>query len=199
MISISLLDLRHSGFKETDNYLNYLIPEQLTRYHTLRSTKRRREYLWSRILINELVLSFQSTGFLVKSYRDTDRGPVLTNVGVNYFLSLSHSNDAIVVAISDSPIGVDIERVKAKSDYVEMAKMFMTNDEIADFEMWDITRQRYYFYDLWVAKEAIFKTKLKPEQAGASIANITIENFQGSVVTLPCLDGEYMMAIAVKK
>ncbi|AEF53604.1 4'-phosphopantetheinyl transferase [Marinomonas posidonica IVIA-Po-181] len=198
MISISLLDLSKCNLNSPENCVNYLIPKQLNYFNKIKSEKRRMEYLWSRILINKLILSLKSKAFLLDSYRDTEYGPVLLNSKENFFLSLSHSSDAIVVAVSDFPVGVDVELMKRRDNYRDMAKLFMTSRELKDFDHQSVDHQKKYFYNLWVSKEAIFKSLPKHEQPGLSLANIAINSFQGSVVFFSCLSGGYAMAIAVK-
>lgn len=72
------------------------------------------------------------------------------------FFNMSHSKDYAVCAISDEPVGVDIESVKTK-DVAHMDKIlhekeyqilgFITNSE----------EQKKYFYECWVTKESYLK------------------------------------------
>ena len=70
--------------------------------------------------------------------------------------SLSHSGNALAVAVSRAPVGVDIESQDA-SYRDEMSQRMMTPSELAHFRQLPAEAQKAYFLTLWTAKEAIFK------------------------------------------
>lgn len=72
----------------------------------------------------------------------------------DFYFNLSHTNSAIIVAVSDKPIGVDIEKIR----YVDLkiAERFFTKNEVAciiESES-DIHRR---FFKIWTQKEAYIK------------------------------------------
>ena len=73
-----------------------------------------------------------------------DGKPLVKNLPV--FVSLSHSGDCIVVAVSNSAVGVDVERVR-EVDYQSIAKRFFERQPSSLEE----------FFEMWTAKEAIKK------------------------------------------
>lgn len=78
-----------------------------------------------------------------------------------HFLSISHSKNALAVAVSLAPVGVDIERVSAPRAE-EMARRFLTERELALFENTPKEQKEEVWIRLWTAKEAAFKAKHKP-------------------------------------
>lgn len=78
-----------------------------------------------------------------------------------HFLSISHSKNALAVAVSCAPVGVDIERVSAPRAE-EMARRFLTERELALFENTPKEQKEEVWIRLWTAKEAAFKAKHKP-------------------------------------
>ena len=72
------------------------------------------------------------------------------------YFSLSHSGNALAVAVSRAPVGVDIEG-QATAYREEMADRMMTAAELAQFRQLPADAQGEYFLTLWTAKEAIFK------------------------------------------
>ena len=70
--------------------------------------------------------------------------------------SLSHSGNALAVAVSRAPVGVDIESQEAPYRD-EMPRRMMTPSELAHFRQLPAEAQKAYFLTLWTAKEAIFK------------------------------------------
>lgn len=74
--------------------------------------------------------------------------PYTDDYDINF--SVSHSDEYIVVAISKSRIGVDIERIKDR-DYIKVARRFFDHKEYKNIE------NIKDFYILWTLKEAYTK------------------------------------------
>ncbi len=78
---------------------------------------------------------------------DSDGKPFLK--GMDMCISMSHSADAVACAVSDKPVGIDIERIRSVDrkliDYVCNER----EREYAD------TPER--FFEVWTAKEASYK------------------------------------------
>lgn len=86
-------------------------------------------------------------------FRTTNTGkPYAENLNIEF--SISHSGTIAVCAISDHPVGIDIERIKEVS--INVAKRLYTPDEQKYvFEKWDLSKQR--FCEVWTRKEAYVK------------------------------------------
>ena len=86
-------------------------------------------------------------------FRTTKAGkPYAENLNIEF--SISHSGNIAVCAISDKPVGIDIELIKDVS--FNVAKRLFTPDEQKYvFEKWDVSKQR--FYEVWTRKEAYVK------------------------------------------
>lgn len=83
--------------------------------------------------------------------RKTPNGkPYIDNLDIE--ISVSHSDEYIVLAIDKDPIGVDIERIRNR-DYISMAERFYTNEEALLVKDKGIQS----FYELWTMKEAYCK------------------------------------------
>ena len=73
-------------------------------------------------------------------------------------ISLSHSDDALAVAISQSPVGIDVERVhKPRSN--RMAEYMMNEQELEKFNLVPTEEREAHLIEIWTAKEAIFKSQ----------------------------------------
>lgn len=68
--------------------------------------------------------------------------------------NLSHSGAWAVCAISDGPVGVDLERERPLRRPVEQK---LTAAEQAQLSMLDPSQRQSAFFDLWVLKEAVLK------------------------------------------
>ncbi len=67
----------------------------------------------------------------------------------NYYFSLSHSNDYVVLGVSDSEIGVDIEMKRSRNP--KLADYVFSDSEKATL------KEEMDFYRLWTSKESLVK------------------------------------------
>lgn len=72
------------------------------------------------------------------------------------FFSLSHSDGAVAVAISDAPVGVDVESLQ-RSLHPALPGKILTASEQAAFAVLDETKQKQYLLEKWCCKESLFK------------------------------------------
>ena len=73
--------------------------------------------------------------------------------GTGLYLSISHSGACVVCAVDDAPIGVDVEAVRGVEE--KFMRRVCSEEELAYILRGGDTERR--FWELWTAKEAIFK------------------------------------------
>lgn len=66
--------------------------------------------------------------------------------------NISHSNDLVIYAINDTPIGVDVEKIRVVDDAVITR---VCNENELEYVLSDSTYKR--FFEIWTFKEAYFK------------------------------------------
>lgn len=71
-----------------------------------------------------------------------------------FHFNISHTRNAIAVAISDKPVGIDIERIKDAD--LNIARRFFTEQEQA-YILCNELDQLKRFYEIWTKKEAYIK------------------------------------------
>ncbi|MDR2204421.1 MAG: 4'-phosphopantetheinyl transferase superfamily protein [Nitrososphaerota archaeon] len=81
--------------------------------------------------------------------------PFLANVSGVYF-NVSHVGDCVVCAVSDVPVGIDIEVVRSV-DVVGVAERFFTFDEQAYVLSASRSVVLQRFFEVWTKKESIMK------------------------------------------
>lgn len=104
--------------------------------------KRRMEKLACRILLSHLCNEKS-----ISVYYSENRKPMMDG----YKISFSHSGEFAAVAISSSPIGIDIEKISPR--FFHLYPRFMHKDEIAVANTKNPEDLALY----WCAKEAMFK------------------------------------------
>ena len=82
-----------------------------------------------------------------------DSGKPLLQGHPDIHFSLSHCREAVAVALSDRPIGIDIETTEHYSP--EVAQRVMNNNEMRQIEA--SARPEVAFTRLWTMKESLFK------------------------------------------
>ena len=105
--------------------------------------------------------------------------PVLADSSV--FISIAHCEDFVACAVSEKPVGIDIEKIKPVKQ--GMAEKVCTPEE-QQFVQGDDAR----FFEVWTAKEAYFK------MLGTGITNLQAV----STLTLPqqtFRQGEYLITL----
>lgn len=110
------------------------------------------------------------------------------------YFSLSHSENAVAVAVSDRAIGVDVERVNAeKAAFLQTVLTAQEREEIA--VLTDETERVEYLFKRWTQKESFFK------RAGDGAFRPSKIAVDGALVSTKkmVIDGEeYMLSVAVE-
>jgi len=91
--------------------------------------------------------------------------------------NVSHSGELALIAISDSPIGVDIERIEPGFKYADILKHSFSELEISGIEQ--AADSREVFFRLWTRKEALTKASSK--------------GLDDDLSDIPCLNGWHSM------
>ncbi|NCA84921.1 MAG: 4'-phosphopantetheinyl transferase superfamily protein [Clostridia bacterium] len=69
--------------------------------------------------------------------------------------NVSHSGRWIVTALSDAPVGVDVEKVRNAN--LAVARRFFATEEYLQLTTKNEESQRSFFFDLWTLKESYLK------------------------------------------
>jgi 4'-phosphopantetheinyl transferase len=81
--------------------------------------------------------------------------PVLAEREIEF--NVTHSSNRALIALSHSPIGIDLESLVANIDPVGMAHMVFNNEERASLLGLPFSQQKKFFCSLWTRKEAYAK------------------------------------------
>lgn len=117
--------------------------------------------------------------------------------GGGYEFSISHSDDVVVVAINEGPVGIDVEHIREVSP--RLARKYFCDDENfyvfghepkdVDFEHMASTDIRMRFFEIWTAKEAYLK-RLGEGLSHLRSVNTTLYPFERHII-----DNEYLVSI----
>ncbi|MBR2965224.1 MAG: 4'-phosphopantetheinyl transferase superfamily protein [Clostridia bacterium] len=132
-------------------------------------TRREKYYSWQLL---RCALE-HSLGIGIEELEFKKRNGKWTTDGVEF--SLSHSGEALAVALSYAPVGVDIEPI-AVIDREGVARRFFTEGELVEYLKANVDCREEAFLRIWTAKEAIFKSRgeqaFAPSSVDTSDANV---------------------------
>ena len=155
--SLPLLDIYVSELPKNGKIKTVHPPERNTEIHACGSEKVRREkyYVW-KLLEYALERTF---GKKLKKLT------VIKNENGKWecpdcAFSLSHSHNAVAVALSRKALGVDIERIAAVKSGVE--NKILTAREKDEFSALPIEEKNRYLLEKWTQKESVFKSLNQP-------------------------------------
>jgi 4'-phosphopantetheinyl transferase len=142
--------------------------------------------LLRRLICNRLNIRNEN----IKFYRNKNGKPYLESLDLHF--NVSHSHNAIVIAIFDEEVGVDIEKICGYDNdlYNGIAEHLFTETENQCIK--NSANKARTFYEIWTRKEAYIKL------IGGSLANITEFNINAMPIesmTTTMLKDEYMITV----
>ena len=173
------------------NITEVLYPK--SRYHEILECKnenaRREKYLvWK--LLEQAIKTGTDLDFANLEFTKTANGKW---VCYDLYFSLSHTDGVVCVAVSDQPIGVDVEA--AKDIRPALANKILTEGERAIMESIPKDKRGRFLLDAGVKKESIFKMRggeaLLPNRIESTSVKVKMHSVTVS-------DREYVIAIAAE-
>lgn len=134
----------------------WLYPDELARARAMVRESARREFLAGRLLVRTVLGNL--LGQAPEAFRlsiDAGGKPRCES-HPEYNFSLSHSGGIAAVAVARMNVGLDIEAVQLKRQYLEIAKTVYSVSEQNDLSK-ETEDQPSFFYSLWTLKEAWLK------------------------------------------
>lgn len=152
MLEIAYIDTSKIDI-EDKKLFNFLSSYRAEKIKKLHSDEKKRESAGAELLLCSLLgMLFPDMPLPPKIESDTNGKPFLTDYPKIYF-NLSHSDQMAACAISDRPIGIDIEHIGTPN--FKIAKRFFTENEQNFID--SSSDKTKAFYDIWTRKEALLK------------------------------------------
>ena len=157
-IGIHIFDLPSLDLSLSD-VIKYLSSEEQVVMNEFTKDARKMRFAFSRYYLKNLItqyLGIKTEDVVIK----TDRNGKPFLVGKALYplhFSISYCQGFIVIGVSSSSIGVDIESVKCFSFWKQTVNDFLTEYERAVFEGLPLGSQKDFFMTAWVGKEAYTK------------------------------------------
>ncbi len=162
-------------------------PARQAEIEGVKSQKVRREKIAVWQLLRRAVEDTFSRDFTSFSFEKTEKGKWTCP---SFFLSLSHSENAVAVALSSHPVGVDIQKIKPLSPTI--AKKVLSDREKEEFDCLPNTEKEEYILGIWTKKEAAFKRDNPPVFSPKTI----LLNEQTSLNKVRIKGEEYFLSVS---
>ena len=152
-----------------------------------------RESLAAYSLLSETATEIEAPT-LLSDILFAESGKPLVGSGERY-VSLSHSGAYVAVALSDMPIGIDLQRVESSRSSERLAARFFCKEEADEILSLPEAERPYAFTRLFAEKEAVAKLRDLPL---AVIAKIPRKEMHESILCRRIHDGDedYLVAVA---
>lgn len=141
-----------NDFEPLLQYVSTSKKERIKRYRNIKDAYRT-------LLADVLIRSLIREKLLLRNeeiiYEYNSFGKPILKGERDFSFNVSHSGEWIVCAISNLPVGIDIEQMSLID--INIAKRFFSEKENADLENKKNFEQKNYFYELWTLKESYIK------------------------------------------
>jgi len=147
-----------------------LFPDELVRTNSYLQEKDRQRFVLSRGVLRMLLSAYlgEPAANILFSVGDNKK-PFVRSNNKNVHYNIAHAGGWILIAISASSVGTDIEQVNPAFDYSEILPICFSNDEAQSIE------NNKDFYRLWTRKEALVKA--------------TGKGIDDDLPFIPCMEG----------
>ena len=161
-----------------DNFLTIVTPDELARANRFRQLKDHNRFIISRGALRHILGRYlnQSPAAVAFGIGENNKPYIKNTNPSNLQYNLSHSGNAILLAISNSAIGADIEFINRSFGFIEVLGDNFSADEIKHINQ---AESAHRFFRLWTRKEALTKA--------------TAQGLDGDLRLIQALDGTHII------
>jgi len=140
---------------EIDDFLQILSNDEKKRAKRFKFPQHRDNYIITHGVLRKLLGQYlnQPPQDIIFIYNDHGKPSINNKIHFN----MSHSKDLALFAFSNNQIGVDIEYIKPKIEYEELAKRFFSAQEYQAIMQTPAETRKKAFFNCWTCKEAFIK------------------------------------------
>lgn len=136
--------------------LSYISEERAARILRMPSVPGKILHLYAELLLRRIACEQLAVDNDSLCFAATEHGKPYLVGHEDFFFNWSHTKDALAIAVSDDPVGVDIERLMPRGDACRLAQRFFTEKE-ASYVSEEASLSDLRFCEVWTRKEAYTK------------------------------------------
>lgn len=179
----------------------WLTQEELARYQAISQSLRKKQFLAGHYLVRKIASGIFKNKFYNWTYFQDDEGlrrlKYSDNSSPALYVSISHSGEYIAAAVSQTPVGIDIENFGKQRDFMAIANHVFSETEIEHLKSCSAEELKPNFYLYWTLKECVAKQYghgLKFETSRMNTPQLVSELVQASMQSWQCKD--YVVSIS---
>jgi 4'-phosphopantetheinyl transferase len=163
---------------ECEEYFSYLTKDECERANKLKIEEKKKQFVITRgalrkVLSTALEIPAQDVSFLYSEQNKPYIKEQYDNQSIEF--NISHSGNYALIAINLAcKIGVDIEKINKKTDFLSLSKRFFSEAENNELLKLDIDKQLDAFYRIWVMKESFIKANGKGVAFGLNQFSVSL-------------------------
>ena len=188
------VDIREIGEAEYEKWFSVMSEEKQKRVEGFKAIEDKKRTVAGDMLARKAVAEWCGIKPENIVFKLGEHGkPYVKDLDVHF--NISHSENLVVCAVADKPVGIDIERIRPIN--LSIAKRICTEKELeylfgflpskTDFKKTDDRQTLLRFFELWTAKEAFAKCQ------GKGLKNISLP--MQKEVEKHIIDNEYFLSI----
>ncbi len=154
MIQLYLMDTDKASLSVYQTLFDMLSSDEKVKITSFRLESDKRQRICAELLIRYLICQKIDVKNKDLEIKKTAYGKPYLPDHPQLCFNLSHTKNALAVAIASAPVGVDIE--KERSIDLQIAKRYFTKQEY-DWIIADPRQNLHRFYEVWTKKEAYIK------------------------------------------
>lgn len=184
---VNIYYLKLNNFLVDDSFNKVLSKGRIEKLKEVTNEEVRKQMIAAEVLLQYAFLEY---GFdIPKDYTYLDGGKPVAN---DVYFSLSHTTGAVIVATSNNPVGIDLE--KKKDINPEVAKRILTSEELNYYEHHEVNE---YLLDSFVRKESFFK--MTGEGIGSNLTKESVNQILNSSKQVALCFDDYLSIITTKE
>lgn len=155
--TVDIWRIQVSGITNFSPLTGLLNPHEITRSTSYHHEKDQNRFILSRASLRILMAKYTNIDpHMVEFGYDHNKKPLLiVNNGTAIHYNTTHSGDWILIAVSNAPVGIDIEYINENFVYEDVMPACFSEAEVNVID--DAPDPRSCFYGLWTKKEALVK------------------------------------------
>lgn len=187
--------------KELSFYFWSVSDDRVNRVNRLYKLNDKNICLFSELFINYLLGKYYNIPFKSIHYDINEYWKPFLVWYSNIHFNISHSWDYIVCALDNLPVWIDVEKIWKPND--DVAKMFYSKEEYAEYIWMNWNDKQRFFYKIWTWKEAYIKCLWK--WMSISMTSFTIScndnlmSIKDYIIKTVEVDNGYMCVVCSKK
>ncbi|MBO5997913.1 MAG: 4'-phosphopantetheinyl transferase superfamily protein [Alphaproteobacteria bacterium] len=161
-MKVFINDISRISDEQLSKATDFLSAEEKERLKNMISVKRQREFICGHFLLRK-ILSEELKMPTIEIKTLKSGALVLADTSLGY-ISLAHSFDKVAIAFCSNPVGIDVEKMRAKDNYNAILEQI---DSVKDAQslMQQGDSSQNAFFKLWTRREAFYKMSSVCEQS----------------------------------